>query len=67
MDELIYDAYSIFFQIMLQVAPDKIDTFEFQLTCYIFAGVFVLIVLWSFCKILSAFANTAIGWLKRGE
>lgn len=67
MDNLIYDAVSIYTQILMQIAPDHIADFEFLLTAYIFASLFVLIVLWSFCRILSSFANSMISWLSRGN
>lgn len=66
MDDLIYDACSIFMQILMNIAPDHVGTFEFQLACYILSGVFVLLTMWMLYKLVSAAANTVIGWFSRG-
>lgn len=44
MDDLIYDAYSIFFQLAQKCAPDYWNTLELELTTFIFSGVFILLV-----------------------
>lgn len=44
MDELIFDAYSIFFQLAQRCAPDYLGTLELELTVFIFSGVFILSV-----------------------
>lgn len=44
MNDLIYDAYSIFFQLAQNCAPDYLGTLELQLTVFIFSGVFLLAI-----------------------
>lgn len=66
MDNLIEDAVSIFMQILMHFAPDRIETFEFQLSGYIFACAFVLLTMWALYKLFSSFATVALQWLSRG-
>lgn len=66
MDDLIFDAVSVYTQILQLFAPDRVGTFEFQLTGYIFACLFLTIVIWTFCHILSSFAKTVMNWFNRG-
>lgn len=42
MDELIFDAYSIFFQLAQKCAPNYLGTLELELAVFIFSGVFIL-------------------------
>lgn len=66
MDELISDAVSIFMQVLMQFAPDRINTFEFQLTGYIFASAFILLMCWVMFKLLASFGQAVINWLNKG-
>lgn len=67
MDDLIYDAVSIFTQILQKFAPDRVDAFEFQLLGYGSACAFVLITMFMLYKLLSAFANCVLAWMSRGR
>lgn len=66
MDDLIYDAVSIFTQILQKVAPERVGQFEFQLLGYGASCLFVLLTVWMLYKLLSGFAVAALSWLSRG-
>lgn len=65
MDDLIYDAVSIFTQILQGFAPDYIGDYGFLLAGYIFACLFVLLVLWCILRLLSAFGRAVLTWFGR--
>lgn len=44
MDNLIYDAFSIFAQLLQHVAPDHVNDFAFLLSAYIMSGIMILLV-----------------------
>lgn len=44
MDDLIYDAYSIFFQLAQMCAPDFYNSIEIEMITFILSGVFLLTV-----------------------
>ena len=67
MDDLIYDAFSIFYQILQLFAPDHIGDTEFLLIGYTFGCVFVVVVLLSIFQIVSAFAKAIVSWFTRGS
>lgn len=66
MDDLIYDAVSIFTQILQQFAPERAGEFEFQLLGYGAACGFVLLTIWMLYKLLSGFGNVVLKWMSRG-
>lgn len=66
MDDLIYDAYSIFYQVLALVAPDYVGNIEFLLICYTFSCVFIIVIVWAIFKMLTAFANAVVKWFYRG-
>lgn len=66
LDDLIYDAVSIFTQILQKFAPERAGEFEFQLLGYGASCAFVLLTLWMLYKILSAFGNVMLKWLSGG-
>lgn len=66
MDDLIYDAFSIFFQLLQHFAPDYVGDYGFLMIGYTLAGLFILLVLWSFVHILSIFPNMVLKWFDRG-
>lgn len=67
MDSLIFDAVSIFIQILQGVAPGHAGSFEFLLTAYIFSGAFVLMTVWLIYRIVSSFAYSAIKLISGGK
>lgn len=54
MNDLIYDAFSIFTQLASITAPEYADTIEIQLTAYIFGCVFIMSIVWTLLRIVSA-------------
>lgn len=67
MDDLIYDASSIFLQILQTLAPEHVGDFEFLLLGYGAACVFVLLTLFCLYKLLSAFGNLILSFISRGR
>lgn len=72
MDDLIFDCYSIFYQIMIQVFPtlsEMNETAQFQanLTCYIMAGIMFLIVIFAMLRLFTAFGKVVLSWFSRGS
>lgn len=60
MDDLIFDCYSIFWQILLNVVGEETATFEFRLTCYIFACLLVLMILFFIFRMLFILTNSVV-------
>lgn len=54
MDNLIYDAFSIFTQLALKIAPEYADSIEIQLTAYIFGCVFIMSIVWALLRLACA-------------
>lgn len=66
MDNLIYDAYSIFFQLLQLVAPEHAGDIEFLLIGYTFSCVFLLAVLWAIIQIFVGFSRAVMQFFYRG-
>lgn len=65
MNDIIYDAFSIFFQLLQYFAPDYVNDSNFLMIGYASACLFVLLTMFCLYKILSAFANVVLGWMSR--
>lgn len=67
MDNFIYNAYSIFYQ-LLQLFPADFGVSHdwAYFACFLFAGLFVLVsgclVCWTFCKFAQSVINRFIRW-----
>lgn len=66
MDDLIFDAVSIFMQVLIGFAPEYVGDYVFLIIGYSAACLFVLMVLWCFFRLLSAFAKAVLVWFSRG-
>lgn len=66
MDDLIYDSYSIFFQILQHVAPDYVGESEFLLVGYAFSCVFFIMVLGCIFQIVTALSRAIVSWFSKG-
>jgi len=66
MTDLIYDAYSIFFQILQLFAPEHAGDTEFLMIGYAFACLFILTLLWTLLQMLSAFSRLVMSWFNKG-
>lgn len=60
MNDLIYDAYSIFFQLAELCAPDFLGSLEIAVTVLIFSGVFLLVVTIGLLAILHCVARALL-------
>lgn len=69
MEDLIFDCYSVFWQIAVYIFGDVQEVqshYETMLACYIMAGVMLLLVLFALLRIVSAFARMVLTWFSRG-
>lgn len=60
MDDLIFDAYSIFFQLAELCAPDFLGSIEITMIMLIFSGAFILIVTIGLLSILHYVAKVLL-------
>ena len=65
MDNLLYDCYSVFWQIAVLIFGQPEQHFETLLTCYILSGLMFLLVIWALLRIVSAFAKMVLSWFGR--
>lgn len=65
MNDIIYDASSIFMQILQNIAPEHVNDSNFLMIGYASACLFVLLTMFCLYKILSAFVNVVLGWMSR--
>lgn len=65
MDDLLYDAYSIFFQILQSFAPDYVGDYGFLLVGYAFSSAFTLLVIWQIIRMFTAFCKVVLSWFSR--
>lgn len=65
MNDLIYDAYSVFFQILQLFAPEHAGDVEFLLIGYTFSCVFLLVVVYAIVQIFMAFARAVLSCFYR--
>lgn len=65
MDDLIFDCFSVFWQVAVLVFGAPEEHYETLLACYIMAGVMLLLVLWGILRIVSAFARMILSWFGR--
>lgn len=65
MDDLLYDCFSVFWQIAVLVFGQPEQRFEALLVCYIMASIMFLLVLWALLRIVAAFAKMVLGWFGR--
>lgn len=66
MNNLIYDSYSIFYQILQLIAPEHAGDIEFLLIGYTFSCLLLLLVIWTLLQMMSAFARAVLQWFYRG-
>ena len=68
MDDFIYDAYSIFYQLLLNFTSEQLgNTQEWAyFSCFLLAGFLILVsgilVCWTLCKFVQACINRFIRW-----
>lgn len=61
MNDLIFDCYSIFWQILLNFFPDgEPITADFKLTAFIFSCLMCIIILWFVLRMLYVLTNSVI-------
>lgn len=66
MEDLIYDSYSIFQQLLQLIAPDYVGEIEFQLLAFALSGLFVLLSMWFLYGVACAFARSVFRFLGGG-
>lgn len=66
MENLIEDVVSVFMQVLMGFAPDYVGDYSFLLTGYAFSCLFIVIIIWTFCHILSSSVKAVITWFNRG-
>lgn len=65
MDDLISDVVSIMLQILMQIAPEHVNSFEFQLTAYICACVLLIITMIFIYRLCSGLSRVVFAWFGR--
>ncbi len=65
MDDLIYDAFSVMFQLLQLFAPDHAGDSGFLMIGYTFSCIFLIMVVWSLLKIAGAFSHAVLSWYTR--
>lgn len=66
MDNLIYNAYSIFFQLLQKVAPEHVNDFEFLLAAYIMSGIMMLLVILGLVRLCVSAGRSVLQIFYRG-
>lgn len=65
MDDLISDVVSIMMQILIKFAPERVTSFEFQLTGYICACVLFIITLIFIYNVCAVLMRVVCSWFGR--
>lgn len=66
MDNLIYNAFSIFTQLLQHVAPDHAGDFEFLLAGYIMSGIMILLVIFGLVRLCVSVGKSVLQMFYRG-
>lgn len=65
MDDLIADVVSVMMQILIGFAPERVDSFEFQLAGYICACVLFIVTMIFIYRVCSSLVRFVSSWFGR--